>query len=46
MDELDRHGLEGLILDLRNNAGGVLRSAVEVAGEFFEPGETVVYTEG
>ncbi len=46
LDELDRHGLEGLILDLRNNAGGVLRSAVEVAGEFFEPGETVVYTEG
>ena len=46
LDELDRYGLEGLILDLRNNAGGVLHSAVEVAGEFFERGETVVYTKG
>ena len=46
LEELDRHGLEGLILDLRNNAGGLLNSAVAVAGEFFERGETVVYTKG
>ena len=46
LEELERHGLEGLILDLRNNAGGLLNSAVAVAGEFFERGETVVYTKG
>ena len=37
--------LKGLILDLRNNPGGVLRSSVDVAGLFMDGG-TVVYTEG
>ena len=37
--------LKGLVLDLRNNPGGVLRSSVDVAGLFMEGG-TVVYTEG
>ncbi len=46
LDELEGRGMDGLILDLRNNPGGVLRSAVNVAGEFFERGETVVYTKG
>ncbi len=46
LEELEHHGLEGLILDLRNNAGGLLSSAVAVAGEFFERGETVVFTKG
>jgi len=37
--------LKGLVLDLRNNPGGVLRASVDVAGYFLEGG-TVVYTEG
>ncbi|QFU77980.1 S41 family peptidase [Halioglobus maricola] len=37
--------LKGLVLDLRNNPGGVLRSSVEVASLFMDGG-TVVYTEG
>ena len=38
-------GLRGLILDLRNNPGGVLGAAVDVAGAFLDGG-MVVYTEG
>ncbi|WP_282563373.1 S41 family peptidase [Halomonas dongshanensis] len=37
--------LEGLILDLRNNPGGVLQSAVGVADLFLDEG-LIVYTEG
>ena len=38
-------GLHGIILDLRNNPGGVLQSAVGVADIFIEKG-LIVYTEG
>ncbi|GHC29237.1 S41 family peptidase [Aidingimonas halophila] len=37
--------LEGLVLDLRNNPGGVLQSAVDVADAFLDSG-LIVYTEG
>jgi carboxyl-terminal processing protease len=37
--------LNGLILDLRNNPGGVLQSSVAVADAFLEDG-LIVYTEG
>ena len=37
--------LEGYILDLRNNPGGVLSASVEVADAFLEDG-LIVYTEG
>jgi carboxyl-terminal processing protease len=37
--------LNGLVLDLRNNPGGVLQASVEVADAFLEEG-LVVYTEG
>jgi carboxyl-terminal processing protease len=36
----------GLVLDLRNNPGGLLTSSVEVAEKFLEAGKLVVYTEG
>ncbi len=48
LDQLRTAGggqLKGVILDLRNNPGGVLNAAVEVADVFLESG-TVVYTEG
>lgn len=38
-------GLSGLILDLRNNPGGVLNGAVGVSNAFLEDG-LIVYTEG
>jgi len=38
--------IQGLVLDLRNNPGGLLTSAVEVTERFLEPGQLVVYTEG
>ena len=37
--------LSGLVLDLRNNPGGVLQSAVEVADHFLKKG-LIVYTKG
>ena len=38
-------GLKGLVLDLRNNPGGVLNAAVSVSDAFLDEG-TIVYTEG
>jgi len=39
-------GLRGLVLDLRNNPGGLLDQAVKVSGEFLEKEKLVVYTKG
>ena len=41
----DKAGLKGLILDLRNNPGGLLDQAVRVADEFVDAG-LIVYTDG
>jgi len=41
----NKEPLKGLILDLRNNPGGLLRAAVEVSDAFLEEG-LIVYTEG
>ncbi len=38
--------LKGLVLDLRNNPGGLLDQAVLVSGSFLEQGRLVVYTKG
>ncbi|MEQ5800508.1 S41 family peptidase [Halomonas sp. H10-9-1] len=44
--QLERDGdLDGLVLDLRNNPGGVLQAAVAVADAFLDEG-LIVYTEG
>ncbi len=43
--EAGDEGLKGLILDLRNNPGGLLDQAVLVADEFLEGGK-IVYTDG
>jgi len=40
-----KDGLKGMILDLRNNPGGVLSAAVEVSDAFLKDG-LIVYTEG
>ncbi len=41
----EKEGLKGLVLDLRNNPGGLLDQAVKVADEFIESG-LIVYTDG
>ena len=38
--------IQGLVLDLRNNPGGLLTSSVDVAEKFLDSGRLVVYTEG
>lgn len=43
--EKENGGLKGLVLDLRNNPGGLLDQAVKVSDEFLESG-LIVYTDG
>lgn len=43
---LNRKGVNRLVLDLRGNPGGLLGSAVEVAGLFLPVDSLVVYTQG
>lgn len=43
---LQAKGMEKLIVDLRNNTGGYMRSAIDMADEFLPSGELIVYTEG
>ncbi len=46
LEELAAAGATALVLDLRNNPGGLLASAVAVAEPFFDRGELIVYTQG
>ncbi|MGH8750142.1 MAG: S41 family peptidase [Burkholderiales bacterium] len=47
INELYKPGtLKGLVLDLRNDPGGLLNSAVAVSAAFLQPNALVVYTEG
>jgi carboxyl-terminal processing protease len=46
LDNLKKAGMNALILDLRNNPGGLLDSAVLVAEKFLEKGKLIVYTKG
>jgi carboxyl-terminal processing protease len=43
--KLKAKGLAGLILDIRNNPGGLLSSAVDVSSLFLKKGSTVVSTD-
>jgi carboxyl-terminal processing protease len=43
---LKAQGMHKLILDLRNNTGGYLQSAIKVSDEFLKDGELIVYTKG
>lgn len=46
LEKLLGQNMQGLILDLRNNPGGLLTSAVEVAQKFLKGGEKIVSTRG
>ncbi|WP_322521457.1 S41 family peptidase [Guyparkeria halophila] len=45
VEENDNEALKGLVLDLRNNPGGVLDGSVEMVDAFLEEGQ-IVYTKG
>ena len=44
MQRLGEAGVQGLILDLRGNLGGLVTEAVALAGRFLRNGQTVVST--
>ncbi|MBI5695273.1 MAG: S41 family peptidase [Nitrospirae bacterium] len=44
--ELDEKKVRAIVLDLRNDPGGLLNMAVDVAGEFLPTGKLVVYIKG
>src|SRR5246500_651456 len=46
IDNLEKQGMQALILDLRNNPGGLLNSAVDVCGQFLPPNTKIVSTQG
>jgi carboxyl-terminal processing protease len=43
---LKEQGMEQLVLDLRNNGGGLLDQAIEVSDQFVPPGTSIVETKG
>ena len=43
---LQKQGMQALVLDLRNNPGGLLNAAVDVCAQFLPPGTKVVSTQG
>lgn len=46
VDSLRLHGMKDLIVDLQNNGGGYLQSAAQIANEFLDKGDLIVYTQG
>lgn len=46
LKELQKQGMKDLILDLQGNGGGYLNAAIDLANEFLDQKELIVYTEG
>ena len=46
LNDLSKKGITKLILDLRNNPGGLLNQAVEVTDRFLNREQLIVYTKG
>ena len=46
LTDLQSKGLKNLILDLQDNGGGYLNSAIAITNEFLKRGDLIVYTEG
>ena len=46
LNQLKELGMKDLILDLQENGGGYLKAAVDIADEFLQKGDLIVYTEG
>ena len=46
LEKLDAQGMNKLIIDLRQNGGGYLDGAVQIADHFLDSGKKIVYTKG
>lgn len=46
LNELKGKGMKSLILDLRQNSGGVMESAIRIADQFLKEGQMIVFTKG
>lgn len=40
--DLEAQGMQGLVLDLRNNSGGLLRESIEISEQFLDGGTIVI----
>jgi carboxyl-terminal processing protease len=46
LQDLEEQHIRALVLDLRNNPGGLLEQAIAVSDEFIESGKLIVFTKG
>ena len=46
LEKLNKQGMKSLILDLRDNGGGILTQATNIADEFLSGDKLITYTEG
>lgn len=46
LEQLSQQGFTNLVIDLRDNTGGLLTSAIQIANEFLPKNKLIVYTEG
>ena len=46
LDDLEKQGMQALIIDLRNNPGGLLSAAVDIADMFLKNDKLIVRSEG
>lgn len=46
IDSLKKKGMKDLIFDLQDNGGGYLQAAAQIANEFLQKGDLIVYMQG
>ncbi|WP_372950414.1 S41 family peptidase [Mariniphaga sp.] len=46
MNDLKKQNIQNLILDLRGNGGGYLKSAIEISDQFLDGNKLIVFTDG
>jgi carboxyl-terminal processing protease len=46
LQKLKKQGMKSLVLDLRDNGGGILTQATNIADEFLNNDKLITYTEG
>jgi carboxyl-terminal processing protease len=46
LNTLKEQGMKSLVLDLQGNGGGYLQAAIDLANQFLEQNELIVYTKG
>lgn len=46
VEELKAQGMEKIIVDLRNNGGGIMDAAIKITDQFLDDGRLIVYTQG